>query len=215
MPVPFLALPGMYILSISIFSFLVGWIAEIAVAAMAIHWATDPFIIFRHAFPFEIAFGLLIPLIFLSLILFLMLLLDSRSKVYLGFWIGAVVVITVVPIALTSPPSLDSWVNRWDRQWTNTSHAMSFQYEKSCCGWRSYKDRAIYECPFKARSGCQSMVTTWIKARYDEVFLSLLFITSLYVYCMVSVTWKVVRVGVDCIWAEIEIPFLTPSVYGR
>lgn len=204
----------MYILSVSIFTFLVGWLAELAVASMAIHWATDPFVIFRHAFPFEIAFGILIPLLFISLMFFLMLLLESRSTAYLTVWVILVVVITVIPIALTSPPSLSSWIMQWDRQWTNTSHAMSFQYEKACCGWTNYTDRAIYECPFASRSGCQGVVTTWIKTRYREVFLSLVFVAGLYVYCLVFVCWRVIRVGVDCIWAEIEIPFLTTSVYG-
>jgi hypothetical protein len=200
-------------LSIAIFTFFAAFITQMSAVFMSIHWASDPFMIFDHPFPFKIAFGIAIPLAIASLVLFALLLLDSQSRFYSWSLLILVIFETAVPLGLTSPRSLKSWVATWNAKWSNTSHPMAFQYEKSCCGWENYQDRAILDCHFLSMSGCRRLVDVWISTRYDEIFLIYWFIAVCYGYTMVTILCAIHSQHIECIWAEIEIPFLSSSLY--
>lgn len=181
---------------------------------MSIHWASDPFVVVDHAFPFEAAFGLIIPVGIASVIFFVMVMLESQSRTYLFIWGSLVCIATFVPLGLTSQPSLSAWIDKWDNEWTNTSYTMAFQFEKSCCGWRNYTDRAIDNCSFVAISGCEKMVTEWIEVRYRQIFLVYIFIAVMNMYSVIYVFWNVLTRDIDCLWAEIEIPLLPTTMYA-
>jgi hypothetical protein len=200
-------------LSSAIVVFLIGFLTEIAAASMSIHWSTDPFVVYQHPFPFPVAFGIAIPLSFASLVLFSLLLLDSQSKLYLSLLVALILWNTVLPLSLTSAPSLRTWISNWNEEWSNTSHAMAFQYEKSCCGWKDYKDRSISDCPFLSVSGCEKIVTSWLESRYHEVFMIYWLVACCYGYTMFAMIWAICKKRIECIWAEIEIPFLSSSLY--
>jgi hypothetical protein len=163
----------------------------------------------------EIPFGLTIPFAVVTLILFGLVLLDSQSRVLLFLLFGAAVVTTVLALGMSSPPSIESWIDNWDKEWTNTSYCMSFQYERNCCGWKDYKDRSISECPFLSISGCRRIVEAWVKPRYGQVFLTFWFIAVLNGYAVGSIFWAAYVDKVDCIWAQIEIPFASSRLYSH
>jgi hypothetical protein len=200
-------------LSSGIAAFLIGFFTDMSAASMSIYWATDPFVIYPHPFPFPIAFGLAIPLTLACFVIFILLLIDSQSKLYLSLLAVSLLLGTSVPIGLTSPPSLRTWMSNWNAQWSNTSHAMAFQYEKACCGWSNYRDRAITACPFLSVSGCEKVVLSWITTRYHEIFLTYIFVAVCYGYSLFTLTWAIYKKRIECIWAEIEIPFLSTSLY--
>jgi hypothetical protein len=200
-------------LSFAIFAFMVSFLLEMTATSMSVHWSIDPFIVYAHPFPFQVAFGLLIPFSVGSLVFFVLLLLDSQTKIYFASLTVLVVVVTALSIGLTCPPSLRSWVDRWDSEWSNTSHSMSFQYEKSCCGWHNFRDRAISDCPFLSISGCVTVVETWIYSRYSELLLTYCFIAALHIYSLGVLVMAIFKYRIDCIWAQIEIPFLSSILY--
>ncbi|OHT02079.1 hypothetical protein TRFO_07260 [Tritrichomonas foetus] len=203
----------MFYLSIAAIAFLLAFITQIAASSMAIHWAVDTFIIFPHAFPFEIAFGLSIPISFASVVVFALLLIDSKSDLYLYLLASLVFTNSILLIGISSPPSLTSWIRTWDQQWTNTSHSMSFQLEKSCCGWNDFQDRSILECPFLSRSGCRPVVEDWINWRFQQIFQIELLIGSISLYSMFSFFWARYHHHIETIWAEIELPLLQSNMY--
>ena len=203
----------MFYLSFATIIFLVALITQVAVSSMAIHWAIDPFIIFTHSFPLQAAFGLSIPITIISIVVFILLLIDSKSDLYLYLLTSLVVVNCSMLIGLTTPPSLKSWIEKWDKKWTNTSHPMSFQLEKSCCGWNNFKDRSIYECPFLSRSGCKPIVENWIKMRFNQIFLLETVISALLCFSMFSFFWARYHHHIETIWAEIELPLLQSNLY--
>lgn len=203
----------MFYLSVATIFFLVAFITQIVVSAISIHWAIDPFIIFDHAFPFQVAFGLSIPIACASTLVFGLLLIDSRSKIYLYLLTSLIVINSFMLIGLTSPPSLSSWIDKWDKQWTNTSHSMSFQLEKSCCGWTNYQDRSILNCPFLSKSGCMPIVKNWIILKYYQVFKIELLICSFLLFSLFSFFLAFYKHKIEAIWAEIEIPFLQSNLY--
>ncbi|KAK8871836.1 hypothetical protein M9Y10_007579 [Tritrichomonas musculus] len=203
----------MFYLSVATIFFIVAFISQIVVSSISIHWAIDPFIIFEHAFPFQVAFGLSIPIACAYTTLFCLLLIDSRSKMYLYLLTSLVIINSAMLIGLTSPPSLSSWIDKWDKKWTNTSHSMSFQLEKSCCGWKNFQDRSIINCPFLSKSGCMPIVEGWINMKYHQVFEIELLISSLFLYSLLSFFLARYCHKIEAIWAEIEIPFLPSDLY--
>ena len=200
-------------LSIAIFNFIVCTISSFGLSSMAIHWATDPMMIIRHNFPFEVAFGLTIPTTIASFILFVLLLFDSTNRLYLVAWVALIVFYAVTSISITSPQSLDSWINRWDIQWSNTSFPMSFQLERRCCGWESYEDRSIENCPFLYYNGCKELVRNWILDRYNQIFETEVLMFVMYMYSVIVIIWTIYHDKKKCIWVEIEIPFLGSDLY--
>ena len=204
----------MYYLSVAVFSLIICFITSLVLSSMSISWAVNPFVIFPHQFPFEIAFGITIPLVIISAILFVLFLFDSTSKIYLPLMIVLILFDVTVPIGLTSPQSLDGWITKWNNSWTNTSFSMSFQLEKMCCGWANYLDRSIDDCPFSSVSGCESMVTNWIRVRYDQIFITEILLLVLYLYSICSFLVAIFYNKVTCVWTEIEIPFLKTNLYG-
>ena len=203
----------MFYLSVATIFFLVAFITQIVASAISIHWATDPFIIFEHSFPFQVAFGLSIPIACASACIFGLLLIDSRSNLYLYLLALLIFVNGGMLIGLTSSPSLESWINKWDEQWTNTSHSMSFQLEKSCCGWLNFTDRSILNCPFLSRSGCMTIVENWINLKYHQIFQIEILINIILSYSLFSFFWAKYKHNIEAIWAEIEIPFLQSNLY--
>lgn len=186
---------------------------QMAIASMSIHWATDSFVIFRHLYPIEIAFGINIPVLVFSAVIFVLLMLDSRSKWYISLFIIIINLNSLSMIFLTAPFSLNAWVDEWDNQWSNHSHAMTFQLERSCCGWNSYEDRSIDECSFLSRSGCKPIVEDWIKVRYHQIFMTAILCLCLYSVTICAFLWAIFHDHIDCVWAEIEIPFISSNLY--
>lgn len=203
----------MFYLSVATIFFLVAFITQIVVSSISINWAIDSFIIFKHDFPFQVAFGLSIPIACATAFVFCLLLIDSKSNVYLYLLTSLVFVNSGMLIGLTSPPSLDSWITKWDRLWTNTSHSMSFQLEKSCCGWDNFTDRSILNCPFLSRSGCMPIVKNWIFLKYHQIFEIELLVCSILLYSLFSFFWARYNHKIDVILAEIEIPFIQSNLY--
>jgi hypothetical protein len=201
------------VLSLAILAFLVGFLLEIAVISMSIHWSIDPFIVYSHAVPLQAAFGLLLPFTVGSLIFFALLIIWSQTRIYFISLLVLLLLVTGVSIGLTSDTSLRSWVDRWDGQWSNASHSMAFQYEKSCCGWENYLDRSIPDCPFLSVSGCRKVVETWIFSKYQELFRTFCFIAALQLSSIATVAWAVFKDRIECVWGELEIPFFSASLY--
>lgn len=203
----------MYHLSIAVFCFIVCTVSSLVLSSMAIHWAVDPIVIFRHPFPYEIAFGIGITATFGSLVLFVLLLFDSANTLYICAWVALIGCEVVTAVALTSPQSLSAWVDRWGAHWSNTSFPMSFQLERRCCGWENYTDRGIDICPFLFYDGCKELVSDWILVRYKQVFATELLMLVLYAYTVATILWAVYHDKKRCLWAEIEIPFLRSDIY--
>lgn len=203
----------MIYLSIAVILFLVASLTQLVVSSLSIHWAIDPSIIIDHAFPFQAAFGLSIPLVCGSIIVFALLLLYSKSNLYLYLLTSLVCFIYFLLVSLTSPPSLNSWIQRWDQQWSNTSHPMSFQFEKYCCGWKDFKDRSISDCPFSFQSGCEPIVRNWITIRYNQIFRIEILLSAFVCYSILSFFWAKYHHHIEAIYAEIEIPFLQSNLY--
>ena len=206
-----------YVVSIGIALFLIGFLIDFIISCLVIHWSIEVFVIVRHTIPLEVVFSINIILLIACFLIFVLLLIDSQSRVYLSLFSIILVISTVFCIGMTSKPSLKNWINKWNNQWTNISHSMSFQLENNCCGWDNFKDRSISSCPFLSKSGCKSIVKEWIYSKFIEIFNVLILDLCVFIFSIGIIHYEASSLrknpnsGTQSLWALMEIP---PPPFG-
>jgi len=194
--------------SLAVLFYLVFVITEISILIKSLNWSYDPFLVVSHPLPLKTSIISSLSLQLIGFISFVALMINSKRRLFLYLWLITVIWNTIVPISMMCSPSLDSWINKWSDQWTNTSHTMSFQLENSCCGWQSYQDRAISECPFRSKSGCKPIVISWIYERYSQSNSILSTVAAMSLYSVIVVISCALSLPIESLWTEIEIPFI-------
>ncbi|EAY06965.1 hypothetical protein TVAG_100050 [Trichomonas vaginalis G3] len=181
---------------------------QITSSAMVIHWSRADFVVVSQPISFVVVFSFGIGLSCVSFIMFILLMINSRSQVYLWIWISFNLSYLIIGIGLTSPKRLNSWIDVWNSQWTNTSHTQTFQYESNCCGWNDYLDRSITDCPFSYRSGCKTIVERWIRSRFDQIFATLIFDLAISMFPIIAILYFFYKLQLHPFWLSIRLPLV-------
>lgn len=181
---------------------------QIASGSMVISWSRSDFVVVSQPISLVVIFSLGIAITITALLMFILLMIYSRSKIYLWIWISFTLIFPIVGIGLTSPKRLNDWIKIWNKEWTNTSHTQSFQYESNCCGWENFLDRSIADCPFSYRSGCRVLVEKWIRSRFDQIFLSLIFDLVINLFPIGCIMYCYFKLKLDVFWTYIKLPFV-------
>lgn len=144
----------------------------IMASSVSYQYFSDEFLIYSPPFKLSIFFGCGIGA---SCIAFIGLCIFLFFPTFIFNYIVTFPIFLLIPctyIYFSKPGATENYITNWSSSWDESLITEAFQKKHKCCGWFNFSDRSIEPCPMSYKSGCKSIVLSYLAPRFKDIFYS-------------------------------------------
>ena len=178
----------------------------IVMAGVGYSYFNSDVLISNYQINLKLLFGFGIGVGILELFCVLIFLIFTEFRPNYFITVGIFIIISSLFIVYTRPNYYKKYVDYYNKVWDeNSTKIIDFQWTRSCCGYNSFKDRSIPNCPFEFTSGCSSIISDYLQTRFNEIFVASIVTLCLFMISMIFLIIYGIIEDVSSIFEDVYI----------